>query len=200
MLRLRKIAVTGGLSSGKSTVCRFFKDLGAYIVNADEIVHQLLSPETSPGKQVITLLGQEIVVGRQIDREKIAQKVFSNPQLLKSLEKILHPAVRDEIEKHYQSACHENAYTLFIAEIPLLFEAGQEKFYDRTIAVLTDPEVSLQRFIAATGLDAKAYEKRMANQLPPHVKAQKADYIIINNGKLDEMQEAVQMIYNQLIQ
>lgn len=200
MLKLGKVAVTGGLSSGKSTVCRFFKDLGAYVVSADKIVHQILSPETEQGKQVITLLGSEIVVEGQIDRSKIAQKVFNNPQLLKSLEKILHPAVRDEVEKCYQSACHENKYSLFIAEIPLLFEAGQEKFYDWTIAVVSDPKVSLQRFVVATGLNADAYKRRTANQLPPQVKARKASYVIINNGELAEMQEAVKMIYNQLIQ
>jgi dephospho-CoA kinase len=200
MLKLKKIAVTGGLSSGKSSVCRFFKDLGAYVISADVVAHQLLSPETSPGKKVIDLLGQEILVDRQIDRSKVAQKVFNHPSLLKSLEKILHPAIWEEIEKCYQAACLANTYSLFIAEIPLLFEAKKESEYEVTIAVLADPAVSRQRFVGATGLDAEAYEKRLAQQLSPISKAQKADYVIINNGKLADLQETVTMIYDQLIQ
>jgi len=200
MLKLKKIAVTGGLSSGKSSVCRFFKGLGAYVISADAVVHQLLSPETGPGKKVIHLLGQEIIVDRQIDRSKVAQKVFNHPPLLKSLEKILHPAVWDEIEKCYQTACLANIYSLFIAEIPLLFEAARAGDYETTIAVLADPAVSRQRFVTATNLDAEAYEKRSAHQLSPILKAQKADYVIINNGKLADLQETVNVIYDQLIQ
>lgn len=200
MLKLKKIAVTGGLSSGKSSVCRFFKDLGAYVISADVVAHQLLSPETSPGKKVIDLLGQEILVDRQIDRSKVAQKVFNHPSLLKSLEKILHPAIWEEIENCYQAACLANTHSLFIAEIPLLFEAKKESEYEVTIAVLADPAVSRRRFVDATGLDAEAYEKRLAQQLSPISKAQKADYVIINNGKLADLQETVTMIYDQLIQ
>ncbi|CCB85618.1 MULTISPECIES: dephospho-CoA kinase [Parachlamydia] len=200
MLKYRKIAVTGGLSSGKSSVCRFFKDLGAYVVSADLIVHQLLSPETAPGQKVIHLLGEEILVDRQIDRSKVAQKVFNNPELLKSLEKILHPAVWDEIERSYQTAYREQNTSLFVAEIPLLFEAGAENIYDSTIAILADPKVSQQHFMDATGLDAIAYEKRMAQQLSPYEKAHRADYVIINNGNLVDVQEMVKILFDQLTQ
>src|SRR5262245_55950333 len=102
MLILKKVAVTGGLSCGKSSVCRIFKELGAYVVSADDIVHQLLTPQTKPGQQVIELMGSDIVVDQHIDRSKIAKKVFGNLKLLKSLEQILHPAVRHEIDKKYQ--------------------------------------------------------------------------------------------------
>ncbi|MBS4168237.1 dephospho-CoA kinase [Parachlamydia sp. AcF125] len=200
MLGYRKIAVTGGLSSGKSSVCRFFKDLGAYVVSADLIVHQLLSPETAPGQKVIRLLGEEILVDRQIDRLKVAQKVFNNPELLKSLEKILHPAVLDEIERNYQTAYREQKTSLFMAEVPLLFEIGAEKRYDCAIAILADPKVSQQRFMDATGLDAIAYDKRMAQQLSPYEKAYKADYVIINNGNLADVQEMVKILFDQLTQ
>ena len=119
---LRKIAITGGLSCGKSSVCRIFKELGAYVISADEVVHQLLSPTTNLGRQVISLLGADIVVDKQIDRSKIAKKVFKQPALLQSLENLLHPAVRDEIEKQYQQIANQPSPPLFVVEIPLLFE------------------------------------------------------------------------------
>ena len=102
MLELVKVAVTGGIASGKSSACRFFKELGAHVVSADNIVHRLLSPETKVGLQVIHLLGPEIVTKGQISRRAIAKKVFNNPLLLEALEKIIHPAVNEELDKEVQ--------------------------------------------------------------------------------------------------
>src|ERR1700733_11999306 len=104
MLGLKRLAVTGGLSCGKTLVCCLFKDLGAYVVSADEIAHRLLSPDTIVGKQVIRLLGSDIVVDNNINRRIVASKVFKDTNLLKSLEQITHPVIRDEIENKYQYA------------------------------------------------------------------------------------------------
>ncbi|HSX12427.1 MAG TPA: dephospho-CoA kinase, partial [Rhabdochlamydiaceae bacterium] len=90
MLGLRKLAVTGGLSSGKTTVCKILESLGAYYISADQIVHRLLSPDTKIGKKIIDLLGPKILNGDQFDRAKIAKIVFSQKDTLNALEKILH--------------------------------------------------------------------------------------------------------------
>ncbi len=90
MLKLEKVAITGGLSCGKSSVCRYFKELGAYVISADEIVHQLLIPTNELGQEVIALLGKDIAVNGTIDRSMIAKKVFENKTLLLSLEKLIH--------------------------------------------------------------------------------------------------------------
>ena len=97
MLKLKKIAITGGLSAGKTTVCQLFKECGAYVMSADEIVHRLLSPHTRIGQQVIALLGSDILSGAEIDRKKVSEKVFPYPDKLRALERIIHPAVFDEI-------------------------------------------------------------------------------------------------------
>ena len=119
MLTLKKVAITGGLSCGKSSVCRLFKELGAHVVSADEIVHQLLSSTKRLGQQVIELLGDDIVVDGKIDRNIIAKKVFEDKILLHSLEKLIHPVVLNEIEKQYQQISNQGTFPLFIAEIPL---------------------------------------------------------------------------------
>lgn len=198
MLKLVKIAVTGGLACGKSSVCRFFKELGAYVVSADEIVHQLLSPKTTLGQKVIKLIGSEIIVNNQIDRSRIAKKVFNQPKLLKELEELIHPEVRKEIEKRYQEVSKSQQAPLFVAEIPLLFETGGEKFFDYTVVVVADEKICRERFQKTTGNSKEEYDKRMARQLKVSEKAQKADFIINNNGSLEETKENVQQVFNEL--
>jgi dephospho-CoA kinase len=198
MLTLRKVAITGGLSCGKSSVCQIFKELGAHVISADEIVHKLLVPTQPLGRQVIALFGKEIVVNGKIDRSIIAKKVFKDEALLRSLEELLHPAVLSEIEKQYQQTKNQGITPLFIAEIPLLFETGSEKRFDTVIAVWTEPKAAIQRVAAATGYDENEYLKRMANQMPADEKAKRADYVINNSGTMEELQKAVVNIFNKL--
>lgn len=199
MLTSRKIAVTGGLSCGKSSVCRVFKELGANVISADEIVHQLLTPNTNLGQQVIKLLGDEIVLNKQIDRSAIAKRVFGNPKLLLSLEKLLHPAVLEEVEKQYQKVNGQHAATLFVVEVPLLYEIAGEGSFDCVIDVWADPEVCRKRFKTATGYGDDEYDKRMARQLSPEEKAKRADYVVNNSGSMLEMRDSVIKIFNELI-
>jgi dephospho-CoA kinase len=198
MLKLKKIAVTGGLSSGKTTVCRFFQEFGCYVVNADAIVHRLLSPDTAVGQQVISLLGSDIINDRQIDRKKISDKVFSNPDLLKALEKILHPAVLDEIKTTYRQIEREKKYSLFVAEIPLLYESEAESFYDRIITVMADRDLCRSRFNEQRQREDLEFERRMNRQLPPEEKGARAHLVIQNNGSMEELKQAVFNIYSQL--
>lgn len=199
MLNLKKVAVTGGLSCGKSSVCRIFKELGAYVVSADEIVHRLLSPETNVGQQVVQLFGSDIVKQNRIDRSKIAKKVFNNLKLLNSLEQIIHPVVNDEIEKLYRHVCQHENPALFLVEIPLLFEGGQQD-YDFTIAVVADEKICQERFRQSSGYGKEEYNKRMSRQLSSEEKARRADIIIYNNGTLDQLRNHVVEAYNKLVQ
>jgi len=198
MLKVKKIAVTGGLAAGKTTVCQIFKELGAYVVNADEIVHQLLSPETAVGQQVISLLGSDIISGQEFDRKKIAAKVFSQPDLLRALEEIIHPAVFDEIEQKYQQIDREKKYLLFLAEIPLLYESEREGYFDAVISVFTDPELCRKRFMQQNLTPANEFEKRMTRQIEPRLKADKAHYMIENNGNFEELKTKIKTLYFQL--
>lgn len=199
MLRLNKIAVTGGIASGKSTVCLFFKELGAYVVSADEIVHQLLlSTETPLGQKIIKLIGPDIIVHGQIDRSKVAKKVFNQPELLKALESLLHPAVYEEIKKQYHKVSQDQLFPLFIAEVPLLFESAGESFFDYTIAVIADEKRCSQRFQNALGYDEKEYDRRAARQMQQLEKKQRADFTIENNGSLTDLKMSVNDLFKKL--
>jgi dephospho-CoA kinase len=194
MLKLRKVAVTGGLSSGKTTVCRFLKELGAYVLSADEIVHQLLSSDDLLIQQVIDLLGSDVCIDGKIDRKKVAAVVFQQPRLLESLEKILHPAVRNVINQHFNRESKRHHYPLFIVEIPLLFETGADSQFDLSVAVISDDETCKKRFSRP-----EEYEQRMQRQMTPQEKAKRADFIIENNGSLEDLFQAVKKIYKQLL-
>ena len=198
MLKVKKIAVTGGLAAGKTTVCHIFSELGAYVVSADEIVHQLLSPNSAIGQQVVSLLGSSIVSGSQFDRKKIAAKVFSQPTLLRALEEIVHPAVFNEIERRYQLVNQERKHPLFVAEIPLLYESEGEGRFDGVISVFADPELCKKRFVQETHQDAQEFDKRMTRQIKPQQKIDRAQYTIENNGNLQELKQIVKNLFSQL--
>lgn len=198
MLKLKKIAVTGGISCGKSQFCLCLEEQGAYVVSADKIVHQLLSPETDLGKKVIHLLGPKIIKNGRLDREAIAKKVFNNTELLTKLEQVIHPEVFREIEKHYATSCEEGNYPLFIAEIPLLFEVGAEDRFDTTITVIASEDHCVNRFKKATKLDKEKYQQRMRRQLPPKEKAARSDIVCFNDGSLEDLKKEAERIYKQL--
>lgn len=201
MLKLKKVAITGGLSCGKSSVCRILKELGAYVVSADTIVHHLLSSDANLGQEIIRLLGPDVLVNQKLDRSRIARIVFHNLELLKALEALMHPAVYKELDKDYQKQQrHSSPPSLFIAEIPLLFESGGQRYYDKTVAVVADLETCCRRFQETTGYDQKEFNNRMARQIPLYEKALLADYVIINNGTLSDLQQTTLELYQKLIE
>ncbi|HRD55910.1 MAG TPA: dephospho-CoA kinase [Parachlamydiaceae bacterium] len=194
---LKKGAVTGGLSCGKSSVCRFFEELGAYVVSADEIVHKLLSSNQEIIQETVKLLGSDILINNQIDRLKIAKKVFDHPLLLNALETLLHPAVQKEIKDQYECKKNEGSASLFIAEIPLLFEINANFFFDFTIAVIADEKICKERF-QKTGHTKEEFASRQKRQLGNVEKSEKADYTIVNNGSLKELKTAVIELYKKI--
>jgi dephospho-CoA kinase len=194
VLDLRKIAITGSLAAGKSTVGRILQEYGAYVVDADEIVHSLLSPNTPIGQKVIELLGSQIVAGNQIDRKKISEIVFSDQQKLRNLEKILHPAVKQEIDRRFDRVKNNPSYKFFVAEVPLLYEAGMQQDFDAVIAVVVDEETAKRRFPKDSH-----FAKRQARQHPSIDKASRADFVITNNGDLNVLRSSIATIVDRLI-
>ena len=200
MLKLRKVAVTGGVACGKSTVCHLLHQLSAYVVSADAIVHELLD-DSQERERIIELFGPDIVQDGKINKSTLASKVFQEvfqaPERLRALEAILHPAVLKRIGQRYIEACKGN-YRAFVVEIPLLFEIEAEGDYDAVIAVLADEEIAKKRFIKKGYSDVE-YKARMSRQMPSSIKAEKANYIINNNGTLEDLEKQVKSIIEEIL-
>lgn len=194
MLELRKVAVTGGLSSGKSTVCRILQQLGATVVSADEIVHKLLNQDNSLQLEIVRLLGPEVIEKGIISRKAIADKAFQDQSKLNQLEHLLHPRVRKELINAYEMEKQQGSSPIFVAEVPLLFEAGMEDWFDVTVVVAADPQLQKTRF---TGTK-EDFERRSERQMKPEDKIKKANFVLLNNGSIQELENSVKTLFTRL--
>lgn len=194
-VRIIKIAITGNLASGKSSVCRFFKEHGAYVVNADAIVHDLISRDSECIQKIVELLGNKVIAEGQIRRDLVADMVFSDQKLLYQLEKILHPRVAKTVEETYEKV--KEKYPLFVAEIPLLFESEADHFFDYIVAVEANPSLAEERFVAK-GYTREDYQQRMKRQLSIEEIKKRSDFVITNNGSLENIRVQVETIINQM--
>lgn len=193
---MKKVAVTGGFASGKSSICQFLKELGAAVISADEIVHQYLSENTQAAKQIIEAFGQQVCSKEKIDKAKLADYVFNDRARLMQLESILHPLVRKEIENAYSKANKEGKAPFFVAEVPLLFESGMDKDYDLTVAVICNEETRRKR--AGAQFPDIEYTRRSARLIPESECVEKADIVIRNEGELEELKHAVEELFKTL--
>ena len=190
MLVLKKIAITGGIASGKTTVCRALKKHGACTLNSDRIIQHLLSHDSSCINETVKLLGSTILTDGKIDRKKVAEIVFNNGEKLKALEKILHPKLFVEIDREYSRAKEDITCKFFAIELPLIQEIGKENEFDAIVAILTPEDEACIRYIKK-GFSKEMYNKRMKHQWNAEKKAKNADYVIMNDGTIEELENNI---------
>lgn len=191
MLDLKKLSVTGDPGSGKSTICSMFKELGSYVVSSDEIVRDLLVFSSKVGQEVVQLLGPAVIKEGNLDRQIIANIVFNDARLLKKLEGILHPKVHAVIQANYKNACQDNDYSLFVAEVPLLYESNAESFYDIVVFVSANHQLCLSRFMNKNGCSQQAFYERVKHFLPEKERRVRANFVIENNGTIKQLREKI---------
>ena len=190
MLSLRKIAITGGIATGKTTVCRILNDHGAFTLSSDAIVHQILEEDTSCKEKILSLFGSEILTDGKIDRKKVATIVFDDENQLKALESILHPLLLNRINEEFKKVKKEERHKYFVVEFPLVQEIGKEEDFDLIVALVSDSDKALKRFTEA-GFTKESFLKRSARQWDPPKKANYADYVIENLGTVEDLKQKV---------
>ncbi len=178
------IAVTGPFASGKSTFVQLLGELGAETVSADEVVHDLLSDDEKTIARITERFGDEVRGERGIDRRALGREVFGDAKALRDLEEILHPRVRREVSRRAASSNCE----VFVAEIPLLFEVGQEDAYDLTVAVVT-PAERRKEWSGERGVEEQQRRAIEVRQLTGEEKAQRADVVVQNDGDINRLRE-----------
>lgn len=192
---MKIIAVTGGIGSGKSTVSAEFAALGAEVISADAVSHEIMLPGKNAYEAVVKLFGREILDSNdEIDRVRLADIVFSDAEKLNSLNSVTHRLIYEEIQRRIDSS---EASTVCL-EIPLLFSAKCPISIDASIAVTADKEIRLERVIVRDGCTAEQALARMAKQLPDEYLAAHADFVIENNGDIEALKIKTAEIWQSL--
>ena len=196
-----KVALTGGIATGKSTIGEMFQRHGAHVIQADRIAHELMSPGQSVYDKVVEHFGREILNhDGTINRPRLASVAF--PDRIQDLNRLVHPAVLDYQDRWMDKIGEKDPNAVTIVEAALIFEAGGDKRFDKIIVVRTPFETKVARFaqrMKLTHAQARMeVMRRMAAQLSEEEKARRADYVIDNNGVLDHAQEQVDKVWSEL--
>lgn len=190
-----KVGITGGIGSGKSSVCKIFEVLGVPIYYADDRAKALMTTNADLIAGIKERFGEAAYLNGQLDRDYLAQQVFHNKEALAALNALVHPAVALDAARWHKE--HLNApYTL--KEAALLFEAGSYKQLDKIIVVTAPKEIRIQRVMQRDNVTADQVEGRMNNQWPEEKKVALADYIIDNSGE-QELIDQVMQLHQQLL-
>lgn len=190
-----KVGLTGGIGAGKSTVADLFSKKGAVVIRSDELARQVIEPQTPGFQQVIDRFGKDIVNSEgYIDRAKLAQIVFQDDAALKDLENIVHPLVRS---KTNELVNQHTAETIIVNEIPLLLEKKMESLFDFLVIVISSEKNRLER-LAQRGLTTEQATARMAKQVSDDERRAAADFLIVNDGNLDQLEADVEKIWQTL--
>ena len=190
-----KVGLTGGIGAGKSTVADLFSQKGAVVIRSDELARQVIEPQTPGFQQVIDRFGNEFVNSEgYIDRAKLAQIVFQDDAALKDLENIVHPLVRS---KTNQIIDQHTSETIIVNEIPLLLEKKMESLFDFLVIVISSEKNRLER-LAQRGLTTEQATARMAKQVSDDERKAAADFLIVNDGNLDQLEADVEKIWQTL--
>lgn len=193
-----RVGLTGGCGTGKSTVADMFSRLGVPVIGADAIVHRLLSEDKQVISAVASLFGGDVLLANGcVDRRKLADVVFADRQNLDRLTDILYPRVREEIRRFFEETERQEKTPVAVAEVPLLIEGGALPLYDVIVVVSATYENQLKRFVKKGGTQADL-DRRIRNQLDMAEKKKFADYIINNDGPVEQTWEQIQEILGDL--
>jgi dephospho-CoA kinase len=195
---MKVIGLTGGIGSGKSTVARFMADLGAAVIDADRIGHEAVKPGTIAWQEILVAFGKEVLTpNNDIDRKKLGELVFKNPDLLSRLNGIMHPRMF-EIAKAQIEEQRRLGVAMVVLEAPLLLEAGWDTLVDEVWVTVAPEATVLKRLRGRSGLSASESLTRIRSQLSPEERLKRADVIIDTDCTLDELRAKVEKLWQNL--
>lgn len=192
------VGLTGSVGTGKSTVTNFFRELGAYIIDWDELAREVTRPHLRAWKEIVEYFGKDILNDDlTINRQKLAEVVFSDKEKVAKLNQIVHPEVFKEDERITNEIKSLDSDALIVKDIPLLFELTRPVFVDKTVVVSASEQTQLRR-LEKKGMSRKDAQSRIKSQLPLEGKVKSADFVINNDGPLEETKRQVEEIYSLL--
>lgn len=194
---MRVIGVTGGIGSGKSSAVRVLAELGAVVVDADRVGHEVYAPGTPGFDQVVAAFGSEVVgADGAVDRRRLGAIVFDDPAALRRLNAIVHPLIRDAVARRVATALVA-ARAPIVVEAALLIEAKWDSLVDEVWLVVARREVIEQRLASQRGMDPAAVAARMRAQLSDEERRAHAAVVIDNSGSRDELRAAIERLWRE---
>ncbi len=198
-----KVGLTGGIASGKSVVGKMLVELGAHLIQADGIAHDLMQPGQPVYAKVVGAFGSAILnPDGTVNRGRLAEAAFGlspSGSRIQELNKIVHPAVVQKHDEWMEAVARTNPKAVAVVEAALLLEAGAKDHFDRLIVVTCQPEQRIERWVKRTGVDRDAaqreVERRMSAQWPDETKIKAADFVIDNSGSLEQTNQRVREVY-----
>ncbi|MBI4707056.1 MAG: dephospho-CoA kinase [Candidatus Omnitrophica bacterium] len=189
------LGLTGGLGSGKTTVARIFKSLGAQVIDADKLAHACLKKGSNVYQKIISVFGTRILLSNSnIDRKKLGSIVFNNCKMLRKLNSIIHP----EVIRMMTDDISSSRARVVVLDVPLLIEAGLEKIADKIVVVNASRANQVERVFRKSKIKREEILKRIRCQMPLSKKAKLADFVIDNNGGLKETRRQVKQIWRRM--
>lgn len=185
------VGITGPMGGGKSSVARILRSRGYTVIDADQVVHELMAPGTIVSDSIFKTFGPSIKSSDgSIDRKALGRAVFGSPEKLSLLEQILHPQVRARVAE-LKVKCQAQQLPAAFYDVPLLFEKNMVSQFDYVLVVSALPELRMQRLKQRTGLTEPEIQARWQNQLPAEYKESHADALIWNNGSWHDLESSV---------
>jgi dephospho-CoA kinase len=193
-----RVALTGNIASGKSLVAQTWRELGAYVIDADTLAREAVAPGTSGFEAVVQEFGPDVVADDgTLDRARLREVVFADSGRRVTLEQIVHPEVQ-RLRAAEETRLRQQGARIVVNDIPLLYEAGLESAFDVVVHVHADDDVRLARLVQLRALPEAEARAIMAAQMPSQEKRARADIVIENNKSLDELQQRAAAVWLEL--
>ncbi|MEE9122831.1 MAG: dephospho-CoA kinase [Syntrophobacteria bacterium] len=195
-----KVGLTGGIASGKSTVSEAFAQLGAKVLDADEVAREVVLPGQPAWLELQQVFGPEFFLpDGKLNRSKLRRLVFADPEKRSKLNAIVHPEVMKEINRRFEQLTTSAQDAVVVVDVPLLLEVGVAHRFDRVIVVYVEKSVQIKRLRQRDGLSMEGARQALSTQMVLDKKVEQADYVIDNSGTRDETQAQVGKVWESLL-
>ena len=195
-----RVALTGGIGTGKSTASKILNELGAFIFDADKEAKNILKNNETVQSELIAEFGTDIMSGDEnIDNNKLARIAFQDQDYQLRLNSIIHPYVFQEIDKSFDDVLEKGKYDIFVVDAALIYESGADTHMDYIIVITALLKVRMERALQRETLTRDEILKRMDLQWPEEEKIALADFVIHNDSTEEEFRDSITDIYNQLV-
>lgn len=184
---MKRIGLTGGIATGKSTVARWLRERGVPVIDADQLAREVVAPGSPCLASIVATFGTDILRDDgQLDRARMRQRIAEDPRARRTLEGITHPAIFAAMQREL-NACEAQGHPVAVVEAALMVETGSYTDYDELLVVTCSPRIQLSRLLARDGTTARDAKRLIDAQLPLARKEEVASCLLVNDGSVDEL-------------